>query len=149
MAQATREISLAYGGTTIGGASTKYHLTGAYRLELDNAQGALEVDVLVTAESVADFTAFEAIWRDVRVTATLTYLGSTLVSWNHSSGSGGVNTRASCSIPGTEEADAGLSRLYRVRIESEQADVTVAGKYRGASYSSDSSSPQAREFNRP
>jgi hypothetical protein len=119
MARKTRDITLVYGSATIGGSSDTYEPTGCYRLEKSNARGRLEVDVLVLPSSAATFATFEEYFRNPRQACTFTYMSSTLISWNHSAGTGGVNTEAHCAIRGNQQTDNGLARLYTITIEAD------------------------------
>jgi hypothetical protein len=115
----TRDLSIAYGGVTIGAASQVYIPDGYFSLTRDYPTGRLEFDVVCRGATHAALqTSVDALvvaFRKIRQDTTVTINSQTVISWSHSSNTG-MNSRASL-VKAGGQADTALARSYHCVIE--------------------------------
>jgi len=119
MPAVTRELSIVYGSTTIGGASDTLLLDGPIKIESDYTEATVTFSVVVTDDSSeANFktavAAFETAFSTPRQDLTITLGAQTLNSFSQSSNTG-MDAEPRFSKPGSAK-DSGRSRLYVVTI---------------------------------
>lgn len=130
-----KEFSLAYGGVTLGGSSSDYHIDGVFTYDESGVEGGKFVGrvgcdvVVVTSPQYAEAgfasacLALETAFSKPRQDMVLTLGSTTLKSWSHSSNTG-FNARPRIEKIGNPE-DTGRSRRYRVSVEVDlPADLT-------------------------
>ena len=115
-----REMSITYGGFTIGGASAVYLLHDVHRISQSYNSFMLEASVVVIGASeaafVTNYQAVEAAFRKPRQALTVV-LGSTSRTYQSSDGTA-FNARGTIGRPsGGSEFDSARSRLYNVTVE--------------------------------
>lgn len=118
MSVITREIALTYGGYDIGG-STARPIDGYTEIEQSYATSAIEVSFWAFGSSAAAFAsecqAIEAAFRKPRQDLTVTYGGSTHISFSHTNNTGFDSAPTITKEGGL--GDTARSRRYTVRIE--------------------------------
>ena len=134
MAVSTSELTIIYGGVTIGG-STARQITEWTKEEHDYVSGAFEFEFVTTVASDAAFaTELNTIrdeFRKPRQDLTVTQNASTILSRSHSANTGlDTNPRI---IKDGDPADTGRSRHFRVRIEYELPADNVSTSFRRGS----------------
>jgi len=125
-----RELSITYGGMTIGGNSSIL-LDGFTRhLSMDGiADSFVEFDAVVTSPTLDGFVGkcldLERIFRKPRQALVVAQKGRVLVHAAHTEAAGGFNTEPEIRKIG-EEGDTGRSRRYTIRVNYEKPADTVS-----------------------
>ena len=120
MAQYNEEITISYGGFSVGG-STARQLDGENPIRINEGyeDGYVEFDFVTTATTealfAAEVAAVEAAFRDPRNDLTITQGSETILSRKHSTNTA-LDTNPTITKAG-DVADTGRSRHYTVRIE--------------------------------
>jgi hypothetical protein len=121
MPAVTRELSVVYGSTTVGG-GTEYLLEFPLSIRKDYIDFEIRFPFVLTATSGADFAsqidAVEDAFREKNNRVQVLQDGNTLFDANPADNSG-FNTTAEISKIGTEGADSGRSRRYEVTIRGQ------------------------------
>lgn len=119
MALLARELSIAYGSYTVGGAQTGRVLEAWHVVEEGYETAVVEFTFLLRSSSESAFAtavaAAEAAFRNPNQALTVTQGSETLKSYSHSSNTG-MNGRPSIRKV-ADKADTGRSRRYRARVE--------------------------------
>ena len=120
MSLVSRELSITYGTTTIGGASSTYLLHGSYRSSESYASLLVEFEVVCLGGSesafVTNYEALETAFRTPRQALTIT-LGSQTKTYQ-ASDSTGFNISPTITRPvGGSPFDSGRSRLYSCSVD--------------------------------
>jgi hypothetical protein len=123
----TRELSITYAGFVVGGVQGTRLLTDKYRQTRSYTQSNVSFEVVVNADSEANFAAeclaFEAAFRTPRGALTVTQGAVNLIAVTHT-GNTGFNAAPSVSKVGGDE-DTGRTRRYAVSIDfTEPADLS-------------------------
>src|SRR5574338_17130 len=124
-----RELSIIYGGLTVGGASTVYKLDGTptMRMSRDYRRTTVEAEVTVVTPDGAEGTfatnvaALEAALRTPRARLQVKLGSSTLLDLDPATGTG-YNADPSASKPGGAPGtvpDTGRSRKYHLSVTVE------------------------------
>lgn len=113
----TRELSITYGSTTVGGTTDRYldgytHVTRGY--ETASVEFSFIVTQATEALFAAECLAIEAAFRTPYLALTVTQGSSTLLSLSHS-GSTGFDAQPEI-VKAEDIADTGRTRRYTVRI---------------------------------
>lgn len=122
MPAVTRELSIAYAGVTVGGASDAYLLDGKYTESESYDRSTYSFTAVVNGATEAAFAAnclaLEAAYRTPRGALTIMLGAATLKSLSHA-GNTGYNATPSISKVG-DKVDSGRSRKYACSIEVER-----------------------------
>lgn len=117
-----REVSITYGGLTLGGTSTTYRLTDTFAFEVDVDKVSLQCNVIVRGATESDFLAAEsallAVYNKPKGTLVVTLGVNSRMVFSHSANTG-MNGRAKASKPGSP-LDSGLAALYVISIQLER-----------------------------
>ena len=125
MAAVDRELTITYGGVSVGGFSENYqiHSLSSHSITDGTSESSFQFDVVVTADDESMFAALcrslETAYRTPRKSLSVSIKGASLLNVSHSSASGGFNTDPDIEKPGSPEFDSGRSRLYRCRVKYE------------------------------
>lgn len=117
-----REVSVTYGGLTLGGTSTAYRLTDAFAFKMSTDTISLQANVIVQGTSEAAFLAAEsallAVFNKPNGTLVVTLGVATRYTFSHAANTG-MNGRAEANKAGSD-LDSGLAALYVVSIQMER-----------------------------
>ncbi|HYE91759.1 MAG TPA: hypothetical protein VEA38_12095, partial [Terriglobales bacterium] len=117
-----RELSITYGGVTLGGADTNNLLYDTYRLSADSETLEFSARVMCRAATAAAFAtacaALEAAFMTVNGTLVVTLGGSTFTSVSHSANTGFLARPYFRKIGGAQ--DSGRARLYEVGVKAQR-----------------------------
>lgn len=118
MATPTRELTITYGSTVVGGNADTALLTGPVVLDRQYGETVLTFDAVVSETSESAFgttvAAMELAFTTPRQALTITQGGETLLSMSHS-GNTGFNAEPTINMLG-HRLDSGRSRRYTIRI---------------------------------
>jgi hypothetical protein len=119
----TRELSVTYGATTVGGTSAVYLLHGPVRIDksYDRVTVSFQVactDISSEANFAATAQALEAAFRKPWQALTITLGSTTVASYSHTSNTG-YNAQPSIQETGDERYETGRSRLYAISVTCE------------------------------
>lgn len=117
-----REVSVTYGGLTLGGSSTAYRLTDTFAFEVDVDKVSLQCNVIVQGTTESAFLTNEAtllaVFNKPKGTLVVTLGANTRYVFSHSANTG-MNGRAKAAKPGSP-LDSGLAALYVISIQLER-----------------------------
>jgi len=133
-----RQVSITYGGLTLGGTSTTYRLTDPFAFEVNTDTVSLQATVIVSGTTEANFLSAESalvsVFNKPKGTLVVTLGMATRYTFSHS-GNTGMNARASANKPGSM-LDSGLAAIYVVSVRMERPwDYSGDGGLRNANIS--------------
>lgn len=131
-----REVSVTYGGLTLGGSSTVYRLTDTFAFKIGTETISLQANVIVRGATESDFLSAEAAllaaYNKPNGTLSVTLGVATRFTFSHAANTG-MNARAEANKAGSV-LDSGLAAMYVVSIQMERPwDFTGDGGLRVAS----------------
>lgn len=114
-----RELTIRYGGLTIGGVSRSFLLDRFHQIETDHETTSVSFEVVVTAPTQQIFasycrqleTQFRLPYQDLKITQG----ASTLLDLGHDAGTG-FDAQPTVRKVGDQEVDSGRSRRYAIRV---------------------------------
>lgn len=118
MVTVARELSIEYGGLTVG-ASTNYHIDGPITVTVRHDSGSVTFSAICQADTEAGFASacqsFESSFSARRSTLIVKFGSNTFISWKHSDNTG-FNSEATVTKAGDVNVDSGRARRYNVTV---------------------------------